>query len=103
MPLVCRGVVSLALEHVPKMSTTVAANNLCPGHSERAVGLSRHGAWDVVEVCRPSTARLEFVVCLVERCIAGGAGIYSLFRHMLVVFPGKRSFSTLFAEDTELV
>ena len=102
MPLVCRGVVSLALEHVSKMSTAVAANNLCPGHSERAVGVSRHGAWDVVEVCRPSTARLEFVVCLVEWRIAGGAGIDSLFRHMLVIFSGEWSFSALFAEDAEL-
>lgn len=103
MPLICRGVVSLALEHVSKMSTTVAANNFCPGHSERAVGASRHGAWDVVEVCRPSTARLEFVVCLVERRIAGGAGIDTLFRHMLVIFSSEWSFSALFAEDAELV
>lgn len=102
MPLVCRGVVSLTLEHVSKMSTTVAANDLCPGHSERVVSVSRHGAWDVVKVCRPSTTRLEFVVCLVEWRIAGGAGIDSLFRHMLVIFSGEWSFSALFAEDAEL-
>jgi hypothetical protein len=102
MPLICRCLVSLALKHMSKMSTTVGADDLRPGHSERAVCVSRHSAWDVVEVCRPSAARLEFVVCLVEWRIASGARVDTLFRQMLVIFSGEWSFSSLFTQDAEL-
>lgn len=73
MPLIRRRRVSLSLEYMAKMSTTFRTNNLRPLHSERAVRMPSHSAWDRIEVCRPATARLELVGCAVERCFTGCA------------------------------
>lgn len=84
------------------MSTTAGADNLRPGHSERVIRVSRHGAWDAVEVGRPSTAGLEFVGCLVKWCVASGAGVDTLFGHVLIVFSSERGFGSLLAQDAKL-
>ena len=73
MPLIRRRRVSLSFKDMPKMSTTFGTNNLRPLHSERAVRMPSHSAWDRIEVCRPAAARLELVGCAVERCFTGCA------------------------------
>jgi hypothetical protein len=65
--------------------------------------MPRHSARNIVKVCRPSASGLELVGGFVEGSIAGGAGIDSGFRHVLVVFAGEGSFSTFFADNTELL
>lgn len=64
--------------------------------------MSGNCTWDVVEVCRPTATRLEFVVRFVEGRIAASASVDSGFRHVLVVFAGKGCFGAFFAEDAEL-
>lgn len=64
--------------------------------------MSCHGTRYAVEVGRPTTAGLELVRCLVERCIAGGAGVDAFLGHMLVIFACERRFSALFSQDAEL-
>lgn len=73
MPLIRRRRVSLPLENMPKMSTTLRTNNLRPLHSERAIRMPSHSAWDRIEVCRPTAARFELVGCAVERCFTSCA------------------------------
>ena len=73
MPLIRRRRVPLSLEYMPEMSTTFRADNLCPLHSEGAVRMPGHSAWDRIEVCRPAAAGLELVGGTVERCFAGCA------------------------------
>lgn len=87
---------------MPEMATAVRADDLRPGHSERAVCVSCHRAWDAIEVCGPSAAGLEFVGCRVEGRIASGAGVDAFFRHVLVIFPSEWSFGSLFTQDAKL-
>lgn len=61
------------------------------------------GAWKGIEVGRPATTTLEFVLCLVERCVASGAGIHALLRVVLVIFTREWGFSALLSEDSELL
>ena len=84
MSLIRRRRVSLSLEHMSQMSSTVAANDLCPLHAERAVGVSCHSARDSVKERRPAAARLELVVGLVERSLAAGTNVSTLGGHVLV-------------------
>lgn len=84
------------------MATTVAAYNLCPGHSERLVGVPCHRSRYAVKVCRPPAARLEFMVGFIERGIACGASVDTLVRHMLVIFTAKGRLGAFLSEDTEL-
>lgn len=76
MPLIRRRRVSLSFEYMPQMSTTFRANNLCPLHTEGAVRMPSHSAWDRIEVCRPAAAGLELVGCAVERCFTGCAFLW---------------------------
>ena len=86
-----------------QMAPTVTAHNFRPGHAEGAVRVPRYSPGDAIEICRPSTARLELVRGFVERGIAGGAGVDAGGGHVLVVFPSVRRFGAFFAEDTELL
>ena len=61
------------------------------------------GAGDAVEVRGPATAGLEFVVGLVQRCVAGGAGVDARRRLVLVVLACEGGFGALFSEDAELL
>lgn len=102
MPFICGGLVSLALEHMSKVSTAVGADDLCPRHSESAVCMSRHGTRNIVEVCGPPAAGLELVGRRVKWRIACSASVDALFRHVLVIFSSEWSFGALFAEDAKL-
>lgn len=64
--------------------------------------MSCHSARYAVEVGRPATARLELMSCFIEWCVAGGAGVYALFGHMLIIFASEGRFSALFSQDAEL-
>lgn len=77
MSLVRRRRVSLALEYMSQMASTVAAHNLRPLHAESAVGVPCHGARDSVEESRPAAARLELVLRGVDGCLAAGASVGS--------------------------
>ena len=68
MPLISRGRVSLALEHMSEVTSAVGAHDLDPFHAERAVDMSRHSAGDRIEERRPAAPGLELLVCGVERC-----------------------------------
>lgn len=65
--------------------------------------MSCHSARYAVEVRRPATAGLKLVRCLVERGVAGCAGVDALFRHVLVIFASEGGFSALFSQDAELL
>ncbi len=65
--------------------------------------MSRNSAGDVVEICRPSAARLELVVCFVEWRVAAGTSVDAFLGRVLVVLAGKWSFSALLSKDAELV
>jgi hypothetical protein len=56
MPLVGRRGVPFSLEDMTEVATTIAADDLCPGHAEGAVRVSSHGAGDAVEISRPSAS-----------------------------------------------
>jgi hypothetical protein len=58
---------------MPQMSTTIGTDNLGPAHTKSTIGMSLNGAWYSVEKGGPSTSRLEFMVGLVEGCVASGA------------------------------
>jgi hypothetical protein len=103
MSLICRSGISFSLEDVAQMSTTVRAHNFCSFHTECSVSVSGYCARDVIEVCRPSAARLELVGSFVKRGIAGGAGIDASIGHVLVVYTGSGSFGALLSEDAELL
>ena len=75
MPLVRRGRVSLSLENVSQMTSAVRAHDLRPLHTECAISVSCHSPRNVVEICRPAAARLEFVIGFVKRRVAAGAGV----------------------------
>jgi hypothetical protein len=43
------------------------------------------------------------VICRVEGCVAGSAGVDAGARHVLVEFTGVGSFGALLADDAELL
>jgi hypothetical protein len=103
VPLVSGCWVSLALENMSQVASAVAANDLCPFHAERAVGVSGYRARHGVEECRPSAAGLELVLGSVDWCVAASAGICAGGRGVLVVFAGERRFGAFLTENAELL
>lgn len=103
MSLVRRRRVSLSLEDVSQVTSTVAAHDLCPLHAECAVGVSGHCARNGVEECRPSAARLELVLSSVDGRIAAGASVGAGGWRVLIILAGEGSFGTLFAKNAELL
>jgi hypothetical protein len=102
MPLIRRRRISLTLKDMAQMSTTITADNLCPLHAECAICMSGDGTGDAVEVRRPPTARLEFMVGLIQWCIAAGACVHAGRGLVLVVLACKWGLGTFFSEDAEL-
>lgn len=86
-----------------QMATAVAAHNLCSLHAKRPIGVSRHSAWNRIEEGRPSAARLELVVRLVEGRVAASASVGALLGVVLVIFAGKGGFGALLAQNAELL
>src|SRR5215469_4168746 len=103
MPLIRRCRVSLSLKHMPQMPSTICAHNLRPLHPKTLVRMSLHCSRNGVEKGRPPASGLEFVICRVEGCVAGSAGVDAGARHVLVEFTGVGSFSALLADDAELL
>ena len=85
MSLVRRRGVSLSLEDMSQVTSTVAAHNLCPLHAKRAVGVSSHRSRNGVKECRPAAARLELVLSSVDGRIAAGASVSAGGWRVLVV------------------
>lgn len=102
MPLIGRRRVSLSLEHMSQMPTTVCAHYLYPLHAERPVCMPCDRAWDGVEESRPAASGLELLVCAVEGCAASGAGVCTLAWVVLVVGAREGSLGALLADDAEL-
>ena len=102
MPLVRRRRISLPLKDMAQMSSTLGTYDFRPRHAECTVRVSRNRTWDGVEVRGPPAAALEFVVRGVERGVAGGAGVNTFGRCVLVIFAGKRGLGAFLADDTEL-
>jgi hypothetical protein len=103
MPLVLGVAKPLALEDMSKMSATVVAHNLRPHHAKAGVWSLSNSAWYSIPECRPTAARIEFVVRFVERRVAAGARVDAGVRVMLVVCAGAGHFGALLAEDAELL
>jgi hypothetical protein len=101
--LVSRGRVSLALEDVTEMATTVGADNLSALHTESAVSVSGYSTRDSVEESRPAAARLELVVGLVKRSLAASTGVDTLRGHVLVKVAAVGRLGALVTEDAELL
>ena len=95
MSLIRRRRITLALEHMSKMASTVGAHNLCSRHSKRAVGVTLYCAGYAVEVCWPSAARLELVVRFIEWCVTASACVNTVVRVMLVVLARPWLLGTL--------
>jgi hypothetical protein len=68
--LICRSLISLALEYMAKMTPAVGANDLRPLHAKCAIHVPGHSTGNRVKVCRPATAGFELVVSSIERRIA---------------------------------
>lgn len=103
MALIRGSRVPFTLEDVAKMTPAVAADNLGALHPEGVIHMSLHGARDRVEIGRPATARLELVVCLVERSIAASAVVHALRRVVRIVLAGAGAFGAFLTEDAELL
>jgi hypothetical protein len=85
------------------MTTAIGADNLRSLHAKRVVHMSGHSPRNGVEVCRPSTARLELVVSSVKWRIATGAFVDALGWVVGIIFPCAGTLGTLFAENAELL
>lgn len=97
----CR--VSLALEDMSQMASTVGAHNLCSLHAKSAVDVSGDGTWNCIEEGGPAATRLELVVCLVDGSVATSAVVYTLGGCVLVVLSGEWWLGTLLSQDAELL
>lgn len=64
--------------------------------------MPRHGTGYAIKVGRPTAAGFEFVRGLVQRGVAGSAGVHTRVGVLLIEFMGERLFGSLFAEDAEL-
>jgi hypothetical protein len=60
-----------------EMASTVAAGNLGALHTKGVIHMSLYSTGNRVKVGWPATARLEFVIGLVQRRVATGAVIYA--------------------------
>lgn len=100
--LIRRRTETLSFEDMTKVSTTVGAHNFGSFHSEAAIHMSCHCTRNVIEVRRPSAARLELVVCRVERGITAGTGIDSGLWHVLVKLSCIGRLSSLLAQNAKL-
>lgn len=103
MSFISGGREPLTLKDMTKVTTAVAADDLCALHAKGVVHMSLHGAGDGVKVGWPATAGLELVVGRVERGIAASAGIDTLGRVMRIVFSCARALGALLTENTELL
>ena len=65
--------------------------------------MSRHRAWDGVEVCRPTATRFEFVGRFVKWSVAGSAGIDASTGHVFVKGAFIRGFCALLTQNAELL
>jgi hypothetical protein len=101
--LISRSGVSLALEDVTEMATTVGADNLSTLHTEGAVSVSGYSTRDSIEESRPAAARLELVVGLVQRSLAASTSVDTLRGHVLVKVAAVGRLGTLVTKDAELL
>ena len=85
------------------MPATVVAYDLGPHHAQTGIRLLSDSIGKCVPESWPSAAGVELVVGFVERCVAACAAVYTGVRVVLVEFTGARHFSTLLAEDAELL
>lgn len=103
MPLVLWIAKSLALENMSQVTSTVVAYNLRPHHAKTRVRLLSDSARHGIPEGGPSTARVELVVCFVQRCVASGARVNARVGIVLVVCAGAGHLSALLSEDAELL
>lgn len=102
MPLILWIPKPLAFENMPQMTSAVVTDNFGPHHAEARVGFLSYRTRHSVPKCRPSAARVEFMIGLVEWGLAAGAFIDASVRVVLVVLGRAGHFSALFTEDAEL-
>jgi hypothetical protein len=103
MPLVLGVSKALALENMPEMSAAVVAHNLRPHHAHCAIGPLANSARHSVPEGGPAAARVEFVVCLVERCLAAAARVDAGIGVVLVEGTGPGRLGALLSENAELL
>lgn len=101
--LIGRGIVSLALEDMTQMATTVSAQNLGARHSQRAILMADDSTGNRVKVGGPAAAAVELVRGLVQRRIAARAVVHALLGEVRVVLAGAGALSALKAQNAELL
>jgi hypothetical protein len=85
------------------VTSTIIADNLRPHHAKTRVGLLSDSARYGIPECGPSAARVELVVCFVERRVASSACVDTGVRVVFVKFAGTRHLGALLSEDAELL
>jgi hypothetical protein len=103
MPLILGVAKPLALEDVAQMTSAVVAHNLRPHHAQARVWSLANSTRYCIPKGRPSTARIELMVGLVERCVAAGARVHAGIGVVLVVCARAGHFCTLLTENAELL
>jgi len=92
-----------ALEDMSQVTPAVIADDLRPHHAETGVRLLSHRARNGIPERRPPAARVELVVCLVQRRLATGALVDAGVGVVLVELAGAGHFSAFLSEDAELL
>ena len=87
---------TLSLEHVAEVSATVIAQDLDP--AAIGVPVPAHRAGDLVVKTRPTTATTEFILAVVQRCIAPATSKYPVDLEVIVL-SGKRHLRTFINND----
>ena len=95
--------VTLALEHVSQVSSTVCAHYLRPLHSKRSICVSRYSTWNCIEESWPSASRLELLIGAIQGCVTCSAAVSTFGGIVLVVFAGEGRFCALLSDYSELV
>ena len=102
MPLIRRRRISLSLEHMSQVTSTVRTNYLNPFHAKSAIRMPRHGTRHSIVKGRPSTSGPKLLTRGIQRSLAAGTSIHALGGLVLVVFTRERRLGALFAQDAEL-
>lgn len=84
MSLVCRRVVTLALENMAQMSTTIGAGDFSPFHAMAEISLCGNGPGNPLIKRRPSTARIKLGGGFVKRRVASRTIVHPLGAELVV-------------------
>lgn len=102
MTLVSGRIVSFSLEDMTEVTAACCAGNFYPGHTVRAVFVSRYRARYSVKKGWPAATAVKLGRALVQRGVATRTRVDTLIFEVLVLASTCR-LSPLLTEDTELL